>query len=344
MKSLLSIDIGTKNLHFVEGGYAKGIVTVQKTESVPIPEGCIRDDAVENVELLAETIKDAIKKGDFKANEVLLTINACNAIVRDIDLPAAKPKELDKMIRTELYQTFNVVNTDVIQYKFIEKVNGDTGTSLDRYRVVAIDADLIDSYHNLIKATKLKAIAMDINLNAIDKIFAGDIMINDSLVGDETIMLLDFGDTYSTLYFVCKGKPIFYRHVKIGSKEIEKIIAEETFTPLSEVLKLKESEYSFFSDEESSKKNYVLLKPFFYRFTDEIRKIMGFYSSRANLPAVGHIYLFGQGNELTGISEYFESNLNLPTEKIKTLSNITIKNSDQLLPIYLNAIGALIRS
>ncbi len=343
MKSLLSIDIGTKNLHIAEGSYSKGGVVVQKAESFAIPVGCIKDEYIENIDLLAETIKDAIKKADFQSKEVILTINACNAIVRDIDLPTAKPKDLDKMIRTELYQTFNVLTTDVIQYKFVEKVTSEGGSTLDRYRVVAIDADIIESYYNLMNATKLKVIAMDINLNAIDKIFSTDVLINEKLTGEETIMLVDFGDTYTTLYFFSKGRPVFYRHIKLGSKEIDKTIADETFTPLSEVQKQKESGYSYFSDNEDAKKYFAVIKPFFYRFNDEIRKIMGFYSSRSNVPSVGHVYLFGQGSELAGLSEYFESNLNLPVEKIKTISNITISNAEQLLPTHLNAIGALIR-
>jgi len=343
LKSLLSIDIGSKNLHLVEGYYNKDNLTVQNAKIFPIPEGCIKDDLIENPDLLAETLKESIKTGGFMAKEVVLTINSCNAIVRDIDLPQAKPKEIEKMIRTELTQTFNIVGSDVIQYKLIEKVTNNDGTSLNRYRVTAIDADTIDSYYSFIKSTKLKAVAMDINLNSIEKLFSKCTIINDRLIGDETIMLIDFGHTYTTLYFISKNKPVFYRHIKFGSKEIEKTITDETFSLVSDLISLKESDYSFFSEEESAKKYFALLKPFFYKFHDEIRKVMGFYASRTNIAPVGFMYMFGQGSDLIGLPAYFESNLNVPTEKIRSLSNVNIKNAEQLLPAHLNAIGALIR-
>ena len=343
MKAILSIDIGSKNLHFAEGSYNKGGLVVQKAQTYPIPEGCMKDEFVENPTRLAETIRDCIKLGGFQAKEVILTLNSCNAIVRDMDLPTAKPKDLDKMIRTELKQTFNIITTDVIQYKLIEKVNSESGLPLNRYRVIAIDSDIVESFHVLLKSAKLKAIAMDINLNAIEKLFTNVNMVNERLIGDETIMLMDFGDIYTTLYFCTKGRPVFYRHIKLGSREIEKSISDETYTPISEIQALKESGYSFFSEEEAAKKYYALLKPFFYKFNDEIRKIMSFYSSRAGIPPVGYLYLFGQGSELEGLPAYFESNLNVPTEKIKSVSSINIGNAEQLLPANLNAIGALIR-
>jgi hypothetical protein len=55
------------------------------------------------------------------------------------------------------------------------------------------------------------------------------------------------------------------------------------------------------------------------------------------------MYLFGQGSNLTGLCDYFESNLNVPVEKIKSVSGISINPAEQLLPTHLNAIGALIR-
>ena len=138
MKSTLSIDIGSKNLHIAEGLNVKGKLNISQMECFEIPKGCLNGERVENVELLSESIKDAIKKANFNFSDVIFTFNACNAVVRDIDLPPAKPKETESMVKSELVQTFNILPEDIIQFKEIEKVEGANGEKLNRYRATVI--------------------------------------------------------------------------------------------------------------------------------------------------------------------------------------------------------------
>jgi len=344
LNSLLSIDIGTRNFHIVEGTSNRNNVTITRAASFEIPEGCIHEEFIDNEDRLVEQIRDAIHKTGFSAKEVVLTINACNAIVRDMDFPDAKPKEIDSMIRNELYQTFNVLTTDVIQYKMIERVTNDVGVSLNRYRVCAIDADLVDSYHNIIQGLRMKTLAMDINTNAIDKLFSGNIIINENPLDNEAVMLIDVGGVFTTIYICTAGKPLFYRHLKIGSSEIEKIIGDNTVVPVAEARRMKEEGYDFFSNADNDAQKYFeLLKPYFYRFNDEIRKIISFYSSRNNAAPVNRAYLFGSGSQLTGLTDYWCMNLNMPFERIRSLANIKTGSSGQLDPAHINAAGALIR-
>jgi len=341
--SLLAIDVGKKNLHMAEGSFAKNSVMVEKVACAPVPEGVFQGEIINNSDLLAEAITDAVKAFGFTTKDAVVTFDGYGSVIRDIDLPGAKPKEIASMIRTEMIQTYHVEPEDVIQYKSIDKVTSENGVLLDRYRATAINREIVEAYHSVLTDARLKPVAMDININAIDKLLAGEVMINDELTSETGTMIIDFGDILTTVYIVSKGKPVFFRQLDSGSSEIEKIISEKTFEPEEDIKKMKEDGFDFFGSGEEEEKYAAIIRPFFYSMTDEIRKIIGFYTSRSNTGNIHRIFLCGGGSNLTGLAGYCEASFGVPAEQIIKISNV--KSKDAAIPIaaYMNAIGALIR-
>ena len=346
MDSLLSIEIGTANFHIAEGLSNKGSILVGNAMTFPIPENCISAEVITNLPVLTEALSEALRVFRPKSKNTVLTFNATNAIVRDIDLPSAKAKELNEMIRSELVQVYHVLPSDVIQYKEIGSFSTDESARMKKYRAVAIDLDTIEQYYSLLIDSKLKPVAMDINVNTIDKLFTGDITVNDRILSGNGTMLLDFGKTTTTIYIMAKGNPLFHRHISIGSGEIERMINDETFTSELEIRKLKERGYDFFGNDEAAKKYFAIMKPIFYNLMDEIRKIMGYFTSRntSGNGGIDQIYLYGGGSNLAGFAEYCESNLNIQTEEIKIISKVKFVDAETQISGYINAIGALIRN
>jgi len=330
-------------LHLVEGSNVKGLLHIDKAIVFPVPDGCFSGETITNAGLLTEAVTEAFKLGGFGTREAVVTINASGAVIRDIDMPNAKPKELDEMIRNELVQTYHILPTDIVQYKPVDKVIGDDGTALTRYRATAIDQEIVDDYRSILVSAKLKPVAMDVNVNAVEKLLNREIVVNDKILNGNATMLIDFGDTLTTIYIVSQGKPVFHRHLNAGCGEIERYIYDETFTPEKEIRKLKEEGFNFFGEDETAIKYFNILRPFFYNFTDEIRKIIGFYTSRANSGNVEQILLFGGGSNMAGLAEYCESNFNVPAEQVRNITNVKFKDPATPIESYLNAIGALIR-
>jgi type IV pilus assembly protein PilM len=342
--SLLSIDIGSNNIHIVEGSYSKGIISIELLNSFRIPKGIFNGEIIVNQDILSDALSDAIKATGSNAKEVALTINAIGAGVRDIDLPNSKPKELDQMIRNELFQTYHTLPSELIQYKLIEKITSDNGESLNRYRVASIDEEIVDVYRQIILKNKLKPLSLDININAIDKLFSMEMEINGTILDGAATMLIDFGGKSTTIYILSKGKPVFYRHLSIGSEQIENIIHDESLTSVADILKLKEEGVNFFAENENTSERYFnFLKQYFYNFNDEIRKIMGFYSSRTTNANIEQVYLFGGGSDLAGLTEYWSSSLGIPVDQIKDISRIKVKGQSRSIHNHINAIGALMR-
>lgn len=356
MKTRISIDIGSRNIHIAEGGFQKGQLSLRRSQSFEIPEGCISEESVKDAQLLADTMANSLKAGKFRSKEAVLTVNAGNAIIRELDFPQAKPRELDSMIRNEMQQTFHVIKSDIIQYKEIGKIVDHDGSKLKRYRVAALDRGIAEGYYSVINKAKLKACAMDLNVNAMDKLLTWADSINDRPYGEDAVMLLDFGHSLTTLYIVSKGRPIFHRHLNISSGSMDGILlstalqqTEDTLEGLAEdqrnsipkdAREIKER-INIFDGSAEAVPYYNALQPFFYRLNDEIRKVAAFYNDRSQGSNIAFIYLFGQGSELAGLAEHLSGSLSLPVEKLRSVGRKHA--SIKVDPAHLNAVAALIR-
>ena len=342
LSNVISIQIGSKNIHIAEGAFQKGKLNFRESLSYELPAGCLDDGSVADEQMLADSISSSIRAGAFNSKEVILTMNANHAIIRELDFPPAKPKELDSMIKNEMYQTFHILKTDIIQYKEIGIVTNNEGETLTRYRVAAMDQAYVDAYYKVLERANLKPIAMDLNINAIEKLFAWTDSMNEKLIGEQAVMLLDFGYSSTTVYIFTKDQPLFYRHLTIGASEIDNLLTSTFYLEPSDVRKLKES-LNFFDQSDESARYYEALKPYLYRMNDEIRKVITFFNNRARSANIESAYLFGHGSQLEGLEEYLKGGLNLPLEKIRSVSKadnaIKITNS-----AHLNAIAALIRN
>lgn len=360
MNKRISVDIGSRNIHIAEGGFEKGKLTLRQSQSFEIPAGCILDEIIKDEQLLADTVNNSIKAGRFHAKEAIVTINASHAVIRELDFPKAKPNELDSMVKNEMHQTFHIVKGDIIQYKEIGKAAGSDREPLIRYRVAAIEQGLAEAYYNVLSRTMLKPVAMDLNVNAVDKLFAWSDGLNERPHGEDAVMLLDFGQSLTTVYILQKNKPVFYRHLNIGSGGMDAVlinVAQRQMSGLGEdmledmlvdvredvpvdVREIKEK-INFFDGSEKSAPYYKGLQAYFYRLNDEIRKVAAFFNDRARDSNIGYAYIFGQGSELPGLPDYWTESLNLPVEKLDSLLKNKIKI--KINPAHLNAVAALIR-
>jgi len=343
LSSVLSIDLGSQNLHIAERSFQKNILKINSTGVFPLPDGCVKGDTILNIDEIADTLINAIKTLGVKSKDVSITINAIGALTRDVELPMAKPKELEGMVKSELMQSYNLIDNHEIQYKSIRNIQTQDGAAMTRYRIFALELPTIESCYKLVRKLKKKPATMDVNINAIDKLLGITTQINEKPLGEAGTMFMDFGHHVTTIYIYAKNTPLFYRHLNVGSEEIEKIISEETLSSTADIKSLKEGGFNFFSEEEKAKAYFQYLRPYLYNFNDEMRKIIDFYADINNGVTVEQIYLFGGGSKLSGLSGYWESKMNVPVDVVQEISSLQLPQNQADLSLCLNSIGAIIR-
>lgn len=340
-KTMLSIDIGNEKIKITEGSQVNDRIFLKNVGSLDVPEYCLDHENIKNAEMISDDIKSYLHTNNFSAKNVIVTINAIDALISDIDLPKSNPKDLYAMIKNEMIHSYHIDETDVIQYKQIATYQNDANTPMYTYRVSVMEAEFIDKYYQLMQMLQIKPIAMDINMNAMDKLVKLYPVINEQDISKKAVMILDLGDITTTAYIYENGEQKFFRQLLDGSSEIEQLVSDATLTSPLEIKKMKEEGYNFFTD---SSNYFDILQPYFYRFNEDIRNMIRFYANKNNSAELAQIFLTGGGSKLAGLPKYLQNELNLPVERILSMSN----TNDHALPkstllTHLNTFGALIR-
>lgn len=336
MKTFLSVSVDGKYLNIVEGGFEKGLLSVNKAQSFELPVGCIKNDDIADEILFADTLQNAVKEGGFTSKSVIMTMNNKRAYIKELELPVSKPKEIEGMIKSELYQSANVPKSEIIQYKVIDSYSNEKGEKFNSYRVATLDRDLVESYYNAIEHARLRPIAMDIELNSIDKLFSWVKNINDKEVTESAIVLIDFSYLSSTVYIVSKDLPLFYRILDFGITEVLRLSGEGYGDDYNI------ESLNFFEDRDVLEEYKNGLRPYFYKFNDEIQKTIIFFNNQAKSVSVSSAYIFGPGSRICKMAEFWSGNLNISVEILSSVSGSNdVANS--LNPLCINAAGSLIR-
>lgn len=341
-KDQLAIDIGSEKIKMIQGFYRKGEFNISKIGVIQLPKYYIENEYVKNPDELAKEISNFIRAEKFKAKNAIITIKAVEAVIRDIDLPKCSPKELRPIIKNEMIHSYHANEANMIQYKLIDSKKDDKGNQTNRYRAASVNHEMISGYQELLKKAKLSPIAMDINVNCIDKLIKVLKNINDYQISNKTIMLVDFGAVYTSVYIYSAGNQKVFRNLDIGSQEIEKKISEELFVSPEDAKKMKEQDYNFLVSGSENEQYYNVLKSYFYNLIEELRNIIRFYNDRVEQNSIDQIFTMGGGCSLFGLTEFLQSNLNIETQAINKI-NVKNKKQNYDLHEYLNALGALIR-
>lgn len=343
MSSLLSIDLSHSDINIVKGSASQASVNIEKAVTVPLEDECIKDGKITDRETLKKTLSEALQFGDFNCNRAVLTVNDSAAVIRDLEIPYANPKNIAKIVQNEMFQTYFVDRGSIVEYKVTGNKTDESGNKKMLIRAAAMDGELAGEYYGLLSEVRLKPQYMDINVNCMDKLITANTVINDIPLKEVSCFLIDFDGFYTNIYIIKNGKQAFYRHTNLGLAEIRRLLAEKSLHNFREIEELIKGGVDFFGEDTEAQSYFAMLKPFFYQFSDELQKMAQFYSNRMDGQAIDNYFISGSGCVLSGFANYLSNHLNAPVAEVEKVSNISCRDRQKPLSFYLNAAGALIR-
>ncbi len=313
-RDLLLIELGSSHVKMGLAHYAKGIVRIKDAFIVDLPEQVYTDGKIIDAEALRSLIFEEILKRSIKTKEVYLTLNGSHVITREMVLPDVAENEFEEMISYEIQQ-FMPINLENyrIEYKTLEHFEDKEHMKV-RVLVAAVSRDDVDAYYKLLLALQLKPLGMDINGNAISKLFSPLARVNagDSL-GEKTIALID-----------------------LGSKSIDVTILEKGVIHLSRLIEAGEELEIIKISEEP---NNEVLNTLFSR----VQRVFQFYTSRHSGNKIDGVYLFGGLANNEFLVQYFMTEFSMPVEVINDLSTVALGTKEIDLKRYLNMLGCIAR-
>lgn len=375
-KKLLSIDIGSQNIKISIGKCSKNKVYIEKLITLETPIHCIDDGKIIDRNKLTENIKDILEMNAVKEKEVIFTTNSTDIINREMAVPEAEGEELDTIVQFEIQQYLPIIMEDyIIQHNVLEHVQEDVSSeegALNKLKVLVVTYPkrMAEQYLKLAEDLKLMPKALDVNFNAVSKLFKDDVEINkeklnvgmtnavmeigehnitpsNKLFIGETIAVIDMGAEKININIFNNGKMDFSRIIASGGSVIDRNIARNFDINVDEAEKRKKEFCDLLNEKgiEHMEELNTIIKETITGWIDEMGRVLQFYRNKNIGNKIDKVFIYGGSSRLKGLAVYMEKMLNIKVSNINFMSNIELSKDviKEDMDCFLNSIGALIR-
>ena len=148
-QKLVSIDVGGKYIHIVEGISKTSGLEITRAVLVNTPVGSYADGRLKDVNIIKEAIKSACLKNKIKTNKVVFSTQSTAVITRDLVLPVMKAEELENAVKYEMEQYLPSTQEGyIIEFKIN---SGFTEDNVKKYKIrtAAMPSGIADTYYKL---------------------------------------------------------------------------------------------------------------------------------------------------------------------------------------------------
>jgi type IV pilus assembly protein PilM len=348
-KNIVALEMGGHSMKIVYGDVRKGQLMIKDIIIESIPNGLYTDGEIKDIEWLSKNLKSLLKKHHIRSSKCFCTTDSGQIITRDVKVPSVNKENLQEIAKFEVEQFLPV---DMENYSVQSIILEEMRTSSSPFAemlVTAVPKRMIKQHEVFIDKAGLRPLVLDTQANTLGKLIENQDRINGKAsFKNLTIAFIDFGYEKVRVSIFKHGKFRFQRLLNFGAKDIDQAIVEFTELSLDEAKVRKQeihdiSQYSI--DESLESKIARAIQSVLDQWLDEITKIFRYYSSRTNnSEQIDQIYLYGGISKINGIETYIQNRFNLPTERVKEISSVTLnKNAQHELAEVLNALGVMYR-
>lgn len=360
----ISIDASSSNLRMVIGSHNRksGLVTVEKSGLIPLESETIADGVVSDQFGVVMALKNTLAKLDVSSKRATVTVEGSYLHTRDLELPAVRPEQLKDMVRYEILGQSSSSRDMVVEYIIYGKIlDEETKQTKYKVRATAIPKEVVTDFRDLLKTCALNPEALDVNPNAIRKLFRTGMINGQVNLETNTLLMIELSSKTTNISVLDKGFPVLTRRLQFGHSNIRQVAetvkkvqsnaADKTsiLTRRLQVVKgegIKQLEISDIDVWNESVKDEPSLSSavsaYFKSLTDAVSRTAQFSISKYHLDSISTCFLYGSGAQYKKIDKELSRQLGTQVEVLNSLSTVT-GPKDFVLSDFVNACGALIK-
>jgi len=360
----IAVDAASSNLRLVLGSYNRktGIVQIEKASVIPLEAETIADGIIADQFGVVMAMKNTLAKLDITARRAIFSIEGSYLHTRDLQLPAVKSNQLRDMVHYEILGQSNTNRDTIIEYIIYgSTIDEETKQTTYKVRATAIPKEIALDTRDLMKNCSLTPIALDVNPNAIRKLFRTGMVNGHINLETNTILLIELSSKTTDVTVLDKGFPVLSRRLQFGHSNIRQIAESvkrtqnnsadksSILTRRLQVVKGEPTKPLEISDidvwNETVKEEpslYSAVSTYFKSLTEAVSRTAQFSISKYGLDSISTCLIYGSGASYRKMDKELSRQLGTQVEVLTTLSSI-IAPKDFVLAEYTNACGALIR-
>lgn len=327
----LGIDISNSSVKVLQLSARKQGYCIDHISSYQLPENCISERLITDIDSVAQCIKKAVQLSQSKAKHCIMAVPGSNVMSKVISMPAdLNDEELEAQISVEADQHIPFPLDEVnIDYHVIDSDQ----TTPDQIKVLLVCSKTSNIASRVAAAelANLTPIIIDVESYITEKSFpylsTSDSQlqhikshqispVEQDKLDNQTVAIFDIGANLTCLNVIQDGQLIYTREHDFGGKELtEKIMnAYHIDFHTAEQKKLSHS----LPDDYQTK----ILKPFKQTLAQKCNRFLQFfYSVKPSIP-IEQIILCGGCSNISGIDDIIQKDLGISTNIVNPLANL----------------------
>ncbi len=318
--NLVGIDIGLSSVRVAEFSFdKKNRPKLQKFSFRDLSEGCLIEDEIIRPEEISNAIIDCFSESKIKNTNVCIGVSGPNTMSKRITVVAGTKDEIEDQVHweSEQYIPFGIDDSTVSYHIIGENEGGGTDVM-----VAAIRNDIVESFEEVIKKTKLRCRVVDLNLFALANIFE-TIAPTAELNSPDSILIIDFGAQTTNMIIYKNRTVIFTRELSMGGYLITEEIQRQLGLTFTEAEDLK-----IHGDESGNLPEEVveIIEMSLDSFFSEIKKTINFFMTASSEESVDKCYVTGGSSLVPGLIEGLETSLSVTVKLMNPFEKIAIND------------------
>ncbi len=313
-KALVGVDIGSSYIKLLGlSRHSKGF-RVDSYAITHLPDGAVIDNNVQEVPIVADAIKRAIKVANVKTKLAATSVPASGVITKNLEFSNSFTEdELEDQIQVEADQYIPYPLDEVaIDFQVLGPVEDDK--NLNQVILVACRQDSVQSREDSVNGAGLDCDVIDVDTFALERVY--EHLIGPHDLDGKTVGMVEIGASSMSLYVFEDGVVTYNREQVFGGNDLSISISQISDMSLDEVEHAKKSG----SLPDDIQQNYV--EPFKQTAAQQISRALQFYYSSGSHSELDAILLAGGTSGLAGIAEVVEQELGITTQVANPFANM----------------------
>lgn len=344
-KPVLGLDISASSVKVVELAKTGPSYRVASFAVEPMPPNAIPDKVVADVEAAGEAVRRAYKHSGSRLKNAAIAIGGATVITKTLQIPTGlsdRESEEQVALAAEHYIPFPMEEV-AWDFEPVGPAPGDAG--LEEVLLVATRRENVEHRQAILEFAGLKARIVDCESFALENAFRLLPAASEAEEKGETVALVDFGSTITTLSVFHEGRILYTRDQAFGGSQLTHEIMHR---------------YSLSYEEAGRGKRLgglpegyqeELLAPFVNNMAQEAgRALQFFYAATSEHNTVDRIVVCGGCSAIPGVADIIGDHLGTPTELANPLASMKLtpraraRGVEKDAPTLMVACGLALRS
>ncbi len=332
MSKILTIDIGNTYIRVCELSYSGTDAKVHKVIQIKTPEGTVEEGLVKDTERVSQALAGAFKEAGILTKNTIFTLASTNIATKEVVTPYMNDKKLSSFISTNATDYFPVdVENYIVSYVILQELHVEDTKKL-RVNVIAAPKQIVLSVMDLASSLGLFVKNIDYSGNSSLQVIKRQV---DSAVS----LVIEIRDSTTVINIIDNNVMVLQRIVPYGKNTVVSTLCEEKKIEEWEAVDLLKTERIIHSSYDGD----VVTESLEY-LTNNIVRVVDYYSSRNVERPVEKAYLTGASAEMLGVENLFANEFNFSIMQVMELNNVSIDSKLMISPYeisrYISCIGA----